>query len=278
MGNNMELLNIDRDKCKKDGICAAECPMAIIQMDHGEGYPRLMPGTEEVCLRCGHCVAVCPHGALQHASIPTDRCPSIREDLTINREQTVQFLRSRRSVRLYKDKPVEQEKIQELIEIARYAPTAGNRQVVNWRVVTDQNKIHQLAELTVGWMRFIMEKGPEAARAPYFPAIVAAWDNGMDKVLRNAPALVVAHAPKEAASGMVDLTLALSYLELAAPTMGLGTCWAGLLQGALVSLPEVKKALGLPENHPHHFPMMLGYAKPRYYRLPERKPPKIVWG
>ena len=278
MGNNMELLNIDRDKCKKDGICAAECPMAIIQMDHGEGYPRLMPGTEEVCLRCGHCVAVCPHGALQHASIPTDRCPSIREDLTINREQTVQFLRSRRSVRLYKDKPVEQEKIQELIEIARYAPTAGNRQVVNWRVVTDQNKIHQLAELTVGWMRFIMEKGPEAARAPYFPAIVAAWDNGMDKVLRNAPALVVAHAPKEAASGMVDLTLALSYLELAAPSMGLGTCWAGLLQGALVYVPEVKKALGLPENHPHHFPMMLGYAKPRYYRLPERKPPKIVWG
>ncbi|MCD6294340.1 MAG: nitroreductase family protein [Deltaproteobacteria bacterium] len=157
--------------------------MSIIQMDHEGGYPRLIPDTEEVCLRCGHCVAVCPNGALRHTSIPMERCPSIVKDLAINREQTVQFLRSRRSVRI-----------------------------------------------------------------------------------------------KKALNGMVDLTLALSYLELAAPTLGLGTCWAGLLQGALHSGPEIKEVLGLPENHPHHYPMMLGYAKPRYYRLPERKPPRIVWG
>ena len=251
--------------------------MAIIQTNHEGGYPRLIPGTEEVCLKCGHCVAVCPHGALQHTGIPIERCPSILKELAINHEQAVQFLRSRRSVRIYGDKPVEKEKIRELIEIARYAPSAGNRQVVNWQVITDQGKIRQLAGLTADWMRFILEKGPEALRAPYFPAIVTAWDRGIDKILRDAPALVVAHAPKEAPSGMVDLTLALSYLELAAPTLGLGTCWAGLLQGALHSGEEIKEVLGLPQDHPHHYPMMLGYAKPRYYRLPERKSPKIVW-
>ncbi len=278
MGKDMELLEIDHDKCKKDGICVAECPMAIIQLDADEGYPSLIPGTEAVCLRCGHCIAVCPHGALQHASIPMDGCPPLVKDLTISHKEAVQFLRSRRSVRLYRDKPVEKEKIQTLIEIARYAPSAGNRQMVNWLVVTDPDKIHRLSELTVDWMRFILEQGPEAARAPYFPAIVTAWDKGMDRVLRDAPALVMAHAPKEALNGMVDLTLALSYLELAAPTLGLGTCWAGLLQGALLSRPDIKKELGLPENHPHHYPMMLGYTKLRYYRLPERKPPKIAWG
>jgi len=278
VGNKTGLLKADKEKCKKDGICAAECPMAIIEMNHGEGYPRLIPGAEPVCLRCGHCIAVCPHGALQHASIPMERCPTIIKDLAINREEAVQFLRSRRSVRIFREKPVEKEKVAELIEIARYAPTAGNRQMVNWLVITDRDKIHQLAELTVGWIRFILEKGPEAARAPYFPAMVKAWDKGFDRILRNAPVLLVAHAPKEALNGMVDLTLALSYLELAAPTMGLGTCWAGLLQGALLSRPQIKEALGLPENHPHHYPMMLGYNKLRYYRLPERKPPKIVWG
>ena len=274
----MGLLNIDHDKCKKDGICAGECPMAIIQMDPLEGYPRLIPKTEEVCLRCGHCIAVCPHGALQHTRIPMEQCPTIHKDLIINREQAVQFLRSRRSVRLYQDKPVEKEKIQELIEIARYAPTAGNLQMVNWRIIADPEKIHKLSELTVEWMRSILEKAPEAAHPPYFPPIVNAWDKGIDRVLRDAPILLVAHAPKEALNGMVDLTLALSYLELAAPTLNLGTCWAGMLQGALLSRPEIKSVMGLPENHSHHFPMMLGYAKPTYYRLPARKPPKIIWG
>ncbi|EFK11728.1 nitroreductase family protein [delta proteobacterium NaphS2] len=207
-----------------------------------------------------------------------ERCPTIIKDLAIDREQAVQFLRSRRSVRIYRDKPVEKEKVAELIEIARYAPTAGNRQMVHWLVITDRYKIHQLAELTVDWMRFILEKDPQAARAPYFPTIVKAWDKGFDRILRNAPVLLVAHTPKDEPNGMVDLTLALSYLELAAPTMGLGACWAGALQGAILSQPQIKEALGLPENHPHHYPMMLGYSKLRYYRLTERKPPKIVWG
>jgi nitroreductase len=76
---------------------------------------------------------------------------------------------------------------------------------------------------------------------------------------------------------MVDLTLALSYLDLMAPTMGLGTCWAGLLQGALLSSPDLKQKLGLPAEYPYHYPMMLGYPRFQYHRLPERKPPKITW-
>ncbi len=277
MGNDGGLIGVDLDKCKKDGICAAECPMGIIGMDRDEGYPRLIPQLEAACIRCGHCVVACPHGALQHASIPVAHCPTINKELIINHEQAEQFLRSRRSVRIYRDRPVDKKTVSALIEIARYAPTAGNRQMVNWRVITDRKKIRRLAELTVDWMRFVLKEVPEPSRPPYFPAIVKAWDMGLDKVLRNAPVLLVAHTSKEIANGTVDLTLALSYLELAAPTMGLGTCWAGLLQGALLSRPGIKEELGLPENHPHHYPMMLGYAKLPYYRLPERKPPKIVW-
>ena len=59
------------------------------------------------------------------------------------------------------------------------------------------------------------------------PVIIAAWDAGYDAILRNAPALAVAYSPKEAPNGMVDLTLALSYFDLVAPTMELGTCWDG---------------------------------------------------
>jgi nitroreductase/NAD-dependent dihydropyrimidine dehydrogenase PreA subunit len=273
----MGLLIIDESKCKKDGICAGECPTAIIRLKDKEGYPEMVPGGEQFCLLCGHCVAVCPHGALNHAQVSIKDCPPIEKELVITEEQTVQFLRSRRSIRFFKDKPVEKEKIQRLIEIGRYAPTASNSQLVEWLVCTDQAKIKEMAQLTVDWMRSEMQKDPQSPQASYMPLIIAAWDAGYDAVLRGAPAMVLASAPKEASNGMVDLTLALSYFELAAPSLGIGTCWAGLLQVALLSYPPIKEALGLPEGHPHHYPMMVGYRKAKYFRLPDRKPPKITW-
>jgi nitroreductase/NAD-dependent dihydropyrimidine dehydrogenase PreA subunit len=273
----MGLLIVDESKCKKDGICARECPMAIIKLKDKESHPELAPGDERFCLICGHCIAVCPHGALNHALIPIEDCPPIIKELVITEEQAVQFLRSRRSIRFFNDKPVEKDKIQRLIEIGRYAPTSSNSQMVEWLVFTDQAKIKEIAGLTVDWVRSEIQQNPQFPRAPYMPLIVAAWDAGYDAVLRGAAAMVVASAPKEAGNGMVDLTLALSYLELVAPTMDLGTCWAGLLQGALLAHPPLKKALGIPEGHSHHYPMMLGYPKAKYFRLPERKPPKITW-
>ena len=196
----------------------------------------------------------------------------------ISEEQAVQFLRSRRSIRAFiKDRPMEKETIKKLIEIARYAPTGGNSQMVEWTVFTDKAKMKDLSRLTVDCMRSVLQKDPQPAYAPYLPMIVAVWDAGYDIVLRNAPAMVVASAPKQDPNGLVDVTLALSYLELAATSKGLGTCWAGFVQGAMLSSPQMKKEMGIPEGHTHHYPMMLGYPKPKYFRLPERKAPKINW-
>lgn len=273
----MGLLTIDQEKCNKDGICVSECPRVIIRMQEGDGYPEIIPGGEETCMLCGHCVAVCPHGALSHAKVPIEDCPPIEKELTVNIEQAAQFLRTRRSIRFYQDKPVEKAKIQRLIEIARYAPTGSNTQLVEWLVFTDKEKIKELAGLAVDWMREVLKKDPEAAGAPYVPLVVAGWDAGYDAVLRSAPALVVAIAPEEARNGLVDLTISLSYFELAAPSLGLGTCWAGLVQHPLLTYQPLKEAMGLPDGYPHHYPMMLGYPKFKYHRLPERKLPKITW-
>ena len=273
----MGLLAIDESKCKKDGLCAADCPVVIIRFKDKDSFPELAPGGEKMCLRCGHCVAVCPHGALSHAEVPLAKSLPIHKEASVNHEQAVQFLRSRRSVRRFKDKPVEKETLQQLIEIARYAPTASNTQLLEWIVINDKEQIRGLSELAIEWMRQVLEKDPEPVSAPYLPLLVVAWDMGMDVILHGAPSLVVASAPKEDSNGMVDLTLALSYLELAAPSLRLGTCWAGLLQGALRSSEPLKQALGIPEGHPHHYPMMIGYPKVKYYRMPERKEPKITW-
>jgi len=273
----MKLIEIDEQKCKRDGICASDCPSGIISLKDKDSFPEMIPGGEAACLVCGHCVAVCPHGALRHTKIPSKACPELIKDLLIGQEQVVQFLRSRRSIRQYRDKPVEKETIQRLIEVARYAPTGGNTQLVEWWVYTDRNDLRRFSAMVVDWMRQVIETVPPTSLPPYFPRILTAWQSGQDTILRNAPVLILALAPAESATGMVDLTIALSYLQLAALPMGLGTCWAGLVQRALLQWPPLKLALGLPEKSPHHYPMMLGYPRLEYHRLPERRQAKITW-
>jgi nitroreductase/NAD-dependent dihydropyrimidine dehydrogenase PreA subunit len=272
----MRLLIIDETKCKKDGICARECPMVIIKLKDGNGFPEMVPAGEGICNHCGHCVAICPSGALSHAGVPIEKSPVIEKELEISEEQAVQFLRSRRSVRFFKKQPVEKEKLQRLIEIARYAPSGGNRQLVEWLVFTYADRIREIAGQTVEWMREVMAKAPQLV-PPYFPLIIGAWDMGYNSVTWSAPALIVASAPKEANTGMIDVALALSYLDLAAQKLGLGTCWAGLVEGALKGSEAVRESVGLPDGHPYHYPMMVGYPKRKYTRLPERKAPKITW-
>ncbi|MDY6878625.1 MAG: nitroreductase family protein [Thermodesulfobacteriota bacterium] len=272
----MNQLMIDKTNCKKDGICVHECPLGIIRLGKNHGYPELIPGGDEACLICGHCVAVCPNGALSTQKVPLEMSPSINKDLVIDEFQAVQFLRSRRSIRVFDEREVEKEKIERLIEIARYAPTGGNAQLIQWLVFTDRSQIDELAKMTIDWMQYLVKKGDRATEL-YFRNIIAAWHKGKDTVLRKAPAVIIPSAPSEDVNGTVDVAIALTYLDLFAPKLGLGACWAGLLQGALLHWPPLKEAVGLPEGHPHYYPIMVGYPKFPYHRLPERKPPTITW-
>ncbi len=275
----MSLLLVDRDKCAKDGICIRECPANVITLSKdGEGYPEMVPWGPKGCTRCGHCVAVCPHGAMSHMEIPIESCPAIEVGLLINEKQAEQFLRSRRSVRSFQDKAVEEGAIRRLIEIARYAPTGGNAQPLEWQVITDRLRLREISGAAVECIRTSIRENPEElAAAPYLTMIIEGWDKGFDTILRDTPVLIAASAPKDSRTGMVDLSLALSYLDLMAPVLGLGTCWAGLLQRALLYSPPLKKTVGIPPGHTSHYPMMLGYPKVTYHRLPERRPPKITF-
>jgi Fe-S-cluster-containing hydrogenase component 2 len=54
----MKLITISEMTCCKDGICAAVCPINLIDFKQGE-YPVAIKEAEELCIKCGHCVVVC---------------------------------------------------------------------------------------------------------------------------------------------------------------------------------------------------------------------------
>lgn len=275
----MNLLSIDETKCKKDGICVTECPAVIIKLADDSGFPTMVSGGDKVCIRCGHCVAICPNDALDHKKVGINDCPPIKKELFINEDQAVQFLRSRRSIRSYKDRPVEKDKIQRMIEIARYAATGGNTQMLEWVVISGNEKVQKLAGLTAEWIRYTINEEPEKAHFPieFLRTYLTSWDAGHDAILRDAPAVVVATAPKYVGNGIVDPVVGLTYLELAALTQDLGTCWAGLLNRAMLGSETIREEMGISKKYPYFYPMMLGYPKFKYHRLPERKMPKIAW-
>lgn len=272
----MNRFRVDANECRRDGICAAVCPRRIIAWTEGE-LPVVAPEDESFCLTCGHCVAVCPHGAASVAGVSVDDCPPLEAALRPSWPQVRHFLRSRRSIRVYRDRTVPRDTLQQLIEVARYAPTASNSQTVHWTVLSGREQLRPLSECTIGWMRGLVTSRPGTPIAERFGPYLAAWDRGEDGILRNAPNLVVASAPKEASNGLVDCTIALAYFELAALPLGVGTCWAGLLQAALLNHPKARELLALPEGHTAHYPMMVGYPRFSYQRLPERREPAITW-
>lgn len=273
----MAFLTIDESLCQRDGICAAECPRGIISGGDSEGFPQVAEAVEAYCMSCGHCVAVCPHGALSAAGIAVEACPAIDKALAPPFEQAEQFLRSRRSIRLFKDRAMDRKTLERLIAVARYAPTASNAQSLQWTVIEGRGKLEALSRATIRWMEGVIEAQPGSPAADYFRPIVARWSEGYDGILRTARTLIVPSAPKENTNGLVDLSIALSYLELAALPLGVGTCWAGLLRAAMLASPGLVASMGLPEGHSWFYPMMIGYPKFRYHRLPERKPPVIHW-
>ena len=273
----MTLIRIDATRCKRDGFCVIECPAAIIKQADKESVPQMIPQGVQSCLRCGHCVAVCPHDALDHEEIPMESSPKILKELMINKEQAAQFLRTRRSIRRFKDKPVDRETLQALIDTARYAPTGGNSQLLTWTVHTDKTKLKTVADLTVEWMKAVLASDAGKQMPPYFSRFIDAYEAGIDSITQGAPCLVVASAPAGYDNGIVDLSIALSYFELMATASGLGTCWLGLITRALKYSEPLREVIGLPDSHAHFYTMVIGYPKFKYFRLPERKPATIIW-
>ncbi|MDR3553485.1 MAG: nitroreductase family protein [Syntrophobacteraceae bacterium] len=272
----MSLFDVDPQSCIRDGICAAVCPMGIIDFEKG-AYPTPNAAADELCIRCGHCVAVCPTGSLSHRDMPVDQCPSVRKELELNPEHCEHFLRSRRSIRTYKDQPVSRAEITKLIEMARYAPSGHNTQCAEWLVVDNRDEVRKLTGIVAEWMRWMLANEPEIAQSLHMDITLKRYEKGTDVILRDAPVVLVAHAPAKHRLGTSSCLIALSYLDLAAPSLGLGTCWAGYFNASATIFPPMQQALALPDGHQAFGSMMLGYPKFSYQRLPTRKAPAIVW-
>ena len=187
------------------------------------------------------------------------------------------LMRTRRSIRAYKDTLVEKEIIEEILDTARYAPTGSNSQLIEWLAINDPVKMKELSQLVIDWLKdCIASNHPLTERLP-MENIVQAWENGEDMIMRGAPAAILNHAPESSGLPIENCTIAMTYLELIAATKDIGTCWAGFLMIAATMDERIPRALGIPEGNRICSGLMLGYAKYKHLRVPLRNDLKLTW-
>ena len=273
----MSPFSVDAKSCMRDGVSVAECPARIIRLQPSDDVPVPEPDFASFCIRCGHCVAVCPTAAFRLDWLSPEQCTELRAEDRLTAEAAERFLRSRRSIRTYLETPVERAKLEQLVAVACQAPSAKNSQPWHWTVVESPAETRRLAGLVIDYMRQFIAEKPKLAALFGYVRVVAAWDAGFERICRGAPHVIVAHGDKNWGFGAEDTALALSYLELYAPTLGLGTCWAGYFYSAVNAYPPLAQALKLPAKHKAFGAVMVGAPVHRYRRLPQRNAAVVSW-
>lgn len=237
--------------------------MGFITM--GNQLPEEVAGAS--CIACGHCTAVCPTSAMDNTKAPLSGQVELGDYTRLDETQTELFLRSRRSIRKYLKKEVSREVLEKLVNLARFAPTAENFQGISFVAVNNGELIKKVVETCVQ----ILEG------AGMYPQITGRYrSTGYDVVLRGAPSVVLAVADKGSKYGLISGTSCLTYLELFAPSMGLGSCWAGFLQTLCgIEGSPIPAMFGIPAGKEVVGAVMLGYPKNKFLRLAERNPLEV---
>ncbi len=144
------------------------------------------------------------------------------------------LLKTRRSVRRYRQDPVALATLREIVEVARFAPSGGNRQQCELVLVNDRATVEKVFP-TLAWLPAV--GAPPAGQRPVAYLVV---------ISKGEPRLA-------------DCASLVTYVLLAAHARGIGTCWFGSVTRA-----ELARILGIPSDYSIAFVISLGYPDERF--------------
>jgi len=278
----MEKFIFNHETCSHCGICSEICPALVIGKDQ-EGKMFFKEDFKAICLGCGQCMAVCNTKSVVAKSLEYEK------DFFefTNGSDFFSLLEHRRSVRRFKPKPIEDEEIEKILHAISFAPHGDSHQHVEVTVINDRQKIMQSLPLMSQFynklqkwlhnpiMRYMIKKKkgkdtlntlmnhllPRIERGVYRDFSI-----DYDGITRGAHTIFIFHAHKDSEEHKEDSFIYVTYADLAAQAMGLGSTIVGLVPAALNKSPELRKMFGIPDDHDTVISLIVGYPKYKYRR------------
>jgi nitroreductase len=275
------------EKCSECMLCVRDCVMGVWRNVNGKSQVVDI----DLCNRCSHCLAVCPSDAIIHDGLKKEEITAVNRK-NLNPDVYRDIITSRRSVRQFKNESVPREIIEKIIDTARYAPSSSNSQDVGYIVITDKRLIEKTAAGIFGLANSLLNKTKNGigrlfvnltglSQNRYLRVMNYVQEqnaqNGRDFILHNAPILILIHAPKNKPFACDDCNIAATTIINYAHTLGLGTCFLGLMTIVLKLRGKIRKEFHVPEGRRVYAVLAMGYPAYRFMNTVSRKKPEVKW-
>ena len=282
-------VRIDSGSCKQCGMCVEICPAEVLVED--EGKVCVSNDNSLGCIACGHCMMVCPEGAITvtgRGISPDDLMPLPSREEMAGAEELGALMQSRRSVRRFSSREVDQELLDRIIEMASTGPMGIPPWDVGCVTVRGREEVQRIAaEVIKGyegflkifrpWVLAVMRPFVGKAKhdmfahflRPLAESYVQGHREGGDLVFYEAPALLIFHHSPYAEPA--DAVIACTYAMLAAESLGLGSTIIGGAPPIIQRNKALCERLGVPVGNTPSISLILGHPATHFRRTVRRR-------
>ena len=258
----MSKIKINKEKCIKCGACIKDCITYSITKDD-EGFAKVATDGHTRCISCQHCFAICPTGAITFDNKNPQDATAIKN---VNPEDILDLIKSRRSIRQFKNNEISQEHFEKIKQMLPYIPTGCNYNGLHFSIIESKPAMDKIRSYVNTKVLKLISNKFTSKYAGKFKKFKSAFENGEDIIFRNAPHMIVVSSHIHAPCANVDPIIALSYIELYAKSLGLGTCWCGFAQACFKILPKLSSMVDIPDGYKPVYVMLLGEPSVKYQR------------